>query len=679
MLGPSGSVTGRLVSQDGTLPIGSAEIGIAYLAPSGALGRDSFKTAPDGLFHFEAIPVGNFAIETFFPARNGLARVAGAVAIDGETVDLGDVPLDEEDPHVVETVPVAGDQAVAIDTVIRLTMNEPLDPATIDPRGIFVRPLAGAILAADVELVVDPVAGDLRVLEIRPDAPLASETDYEVIVVDGDLLSALGAVIAEGPRDLVGRILAAPFSLRFRTRDQDPPGLLSISPPDGTIQVDPRAVLRLSFDEPLASSGISIVLTGPGGAVPGRIDVGVGAQVVVFTPTAPLAPNATYSASIDGIRDVAGNFAEGLPLATSFATLDTVGPAIASLALASAPIGGATVNAVATLAAPEAGVAIRLSADLVTVGQSAPGVLSVPVTLPLAGSIILRAVAIDRFGNEGPLAELPVSVSVNQPPSVAFTQLAPPSGAVPSGSAFSVRVSGADDLSLASLKAAASGAVSVPLVTSSGAAITIAATVPAGAGPGTSVVVFGEAIDGNGQSSGEQSLAIPVSDGTPPAVSIASPAGGAAIAAGAPLPIEVAGADNFGVTRFELEAEGAVTATRSQGMAGTPGAASASFSLDIPAGLVSGETITLRARAFDAAGLSAETAITVTTPDQRAPRLVELLPPDGAAVGVAPGIAARFDEPIARASATAARFFLADAAHARSCRRRSASRTVIAS
>jgi hypothetical protein len=57
----------------------------------------------------------------------------------------------------------------------------------------------------------------LRVLEIRPDAPLASETDYEVIVVDGDLLSALGAVIAEGPRDLVGRILAAPFALRFRT------------------------------------------------------------------------------------------------------------------------------------------------------------------------------------------------------------------------------------------------------------------------------------------------------------------------------------------------------------------------------------------------------------------------------------------------------------------------------
>ena len=37
----------------------------------------------------------------------------------------------------------------------------------------------------------------------------------------------------------------------------------------------------------------------------------------------------------------------------------------------------------------------------------------------------------------------------------------------------------------------------------------------------------------------------------------------------------------------------------------------------------------------------AEATITLTTPDQRAPRLVELLPPDGAAVSVTPAISAR--------------------------------------
>src|SRR5262249_40136262 len=159
-----------------------------------------------------------------------------------------------------------------------------LDPTTIDPRAIFVRTLAGAAVAADVALVTDAAAGDARVLEIRPHAPLASETQYEAVVVDGDLLDAVGAVIAAGPRDLVGRAPAAPFALPFRTRDQDPPGLLSISPANGAIQVDPRAVVRLSFDEPIAADGITVTVTGPSGPIAGRVDVGVGAQVVVFTP-----------------------------------------------------------------------------------------------------------------------------------------------------------------------------------------------------------------------------------------------------------------------------------------------------------------------------------------------------------------------------------------------------------
>ncbi|MEB2343973.1 MAG: carboxypeptidase regulatory-like domain-containing protein [Deltaproteobacteria bacterium] len=663
-LGPSGRVVGRLVSQDGALAIASAEVSIAYQAPSGALGRDAFRTAADGLFHFEAIPVGAFALESLFPARHGVLSRTGAIASDGETVDLGDVRLDEEEPHVVASEPVAGDETVSTGAVVRLTLNEPLDPASIDPRGIFLRPLGGALVPADVELVVDPVAGDLRALEIRPDAPLASETDYEAIVVDGDLLDALGTVVAQGPRDLVGRALAAPFRLAFRTRDQDPPGLLSISPAAGAIQIDPRAVVRLSFDEPLAPAGIDVTLTGPGGAVTGRVDVGVGAQVVVFTPDTPLAPNATYTARIDGVRDVAGNLAEGLPLSSSFTTLDTLGPVIESLALAGAAVGGATRDVVATLAEVEAGVSIRLSADLVTVGQSAPDVLSVPFTFPLAGSVVLRAIAIDRFGNEGPIAELPVTVAANTAPGVVLEQLVPASGPAPSGSTLSVRVRGTDDVGVAVLKAAAEGAGSAPLVQSAGAPILLAVPVSPDAGPGASVRVHAEAIDGNGQSSGEQVFAVAVSDGAPPAVAFTAPAEGTALVPGSRLEVVLQGSDGFGVTRFELVAEGAVSASQGQDAPGAPGGATAAFALDLPPELASGESVTLRARAFDAAGHSAEAVLVLAAPDTRAPRLVELVPAEDAAVGVAPRIAARFDEPIARASATAASIGLFDAADA---------------
>ncbi len=653
VLGPSGNVTGRLVSQDGALPIDFAEIGIAYAAPSGALGSDGFRTAADGVFHFEALPVGGFAIDSFVPQRNGVLKLSGAITSDGETVDLGDVRLDEEDPRVVASAPIDGDQEVAIDTVIRLTMNEALDPATIDPRAIFVRSLAGASVPAEVTLVEDPSAGDLRVLEIRPDAPLESETDYEAIVVDGDLVNAVGTPIAEGPRDLVGRILAAPFVLDFRTRDQDPPGLLSITPPNGAVQIDPRAVLRLSFDEPIAASGIAVTLTGPNGAVPGRIDVGVGAQVVVFTPTTLLAPNASYSAQINGVRDLAGNLAEDLPFISNFATLDTVGPTIAQLTLSGGAVGGATVAVNAVLAQPEAGASVRMSADLVPFGASAPGVLSLPFALPLSGTRIVRAIAIDRFGNEGPIAELPIAITANQAPGVAFTRLAPVSGAVPSGSALSVRVSGNDDIGVATLKAAAGGAANVPLVTSGGAAITLSIPVPAATGPGANVLVLGEAIDGNGQSSGEQLLSVAVSDGTAPSVAFTAPAAGQ-IAAGTPLAVAVAGNDNFGVVRFELSAEGAVTTAQQIEVVATPGAATANFSVPIPAGLANGETFTLRVRAFDAAGNSAEAQREMRTPDTRAPRLVSFAPANGAGpVGLRPAIVATFDEALAPASLTA--------------------------
>ena len=457
VLGPSGSIVGRLVSQDGALGIAGAQVVLAYMAPSGALGRAFFTTGVDGSFAFDAIPVGAFALEAIVFARDGIARLDGVLVSNGQVLDLGDVPLDEQDPYVVVSEPAAGDADVPIDQVVRLTFNEALADAPIDPQAIYLRGPAGRV-PAQLSLELDTTSGEPRVLTIRPDAPLASETEFQAVVVDGELLSAVGAVIAEGPVDRVGRSLATAFTSSFRTRDQDPPGLLSLTPDDGAIQVDPRAVVRLSFDEPIAAEGIAFTLTGPDGAVPGRVDIGVDSRVLVFTPTAPLRANASYTAQVDGIRDVAGNLAEGLPFSTSFQTLDTLGPGIATLALSGPAVGGATRNAVATLAQPETGVSIRVSADLVTIGQSAPGVLSVPVTLPLSGSLILRAVAIDRFGNEGPIAELPVSVLANQPPSVSFTRILPPSGAVLSGSTLSVRVSGSDDVSVASLKAAASGA-----------------------------------------------------------------------------------------------------------------------------------------------------------------------------------------------------------------------------
>src|SRR6185369_3708463 len=147
---------------------------------------------------------------------------------------------------------------------------------------------------------------------------------YEIVVVDGDRLDAFGTVIGRGPVDFVGRALAAPFISSFTTRDDTPPVELSFTPEDGADQVDTRSVVRLSFNEPI-QAGATIALQGPGGAVAGSTSLGVNGLVLVFTPTFELPPNAAFTATVNNVRDLSGNFAIGQPLVHSFATLDTLG------------------------------------------------------------------------------------------------------------------------------------------------------------------------------------------------------------------------------------------------------------------------------------------------------------------------------------------------------------------
>jgi hypothetical protein len=99
-------------------------------------------------------------------------------------------------------------------------------------------------------------------VRLTPLAPLVSEKTYEVVVLSGDLPGAGGGVAGSGPRDLVGRALAAPFVSRFTTADNDLPILLSIFPNNNAVQIDPRAVPRLSFNETLRATGFVFAVTG---------------------------------------------------------------------------------------------------------------------------------------------------------------------------------------------------------------------------------------------------------------------------------------------------------------------------------------------------------------------------------------------------------------------------------
>lgn len=661
VLGPSGRVRGRLVRADGAEPVAGADVALSFQAPSGALGRAVSRTPADGAFAFEAIPVGAVFLESIVPARSGIARRSLTLTANAEEIDLGDVRLDEADPRVVAVFPAVGAQGVPTEVVARITLSETLDPDLVDPRAVFLRTETGRI-ETELTLAVDPGTNEARILELRPLAPLASETDHEIVVLDGEVRDALGSVIAQGPRDLVGRSLIVPFVSPFRTRDDDPPGLLSLTPAPASEQVDPRAVIRLSFDESIAAGSV-VEVAGPAGDVPGRTDLGVGGRVVVFTPAAFLEPNAVYTARIRSVQDLAGNLAEGDPscapdlYCTTFATLDTLGPVLASFGLqgGAPPVAGAAVVLVASLATAEPGARIRVSADLVPIAESAAETLFVPFTLPGAGTVVLRATAIDRFGNEGPIFELPVRVQENQPPSVAFRRVSPESGPVPTGTTVVVEVSASDDAGIREIRASGAGAISRPLLTSAGAPILLSGLVPASTPAGRPVRILAQAFDQSGASSGEQVLEIPVSDATPPEAAVLSPAAGSLVRPGEAFEVVVRGRDAFGVTRLGLDADGIVTLSASQAVDPAETEALRAFSVLVPADAAAGGEITLQAAAQDAAGNArGSVPVTVRVADILPPQVLLVDPADGAeGIGLRPTLRVVFSEPLSPASVSA--------------------------
>jgi hypothetical protein len=660
VLGESGSVFGRAVDPGGA-PLADAQVVLHY-APQAAVAGDALAvTSADGSFRFDQIPVGPVSLSLTHGPTGGIRTLplpgAAALVLTAAGLDLGDVALDLEAPEVASSDPPDTATGVPTDAVVAIAMSEPLertaDPGGLDPSGIYLRRGAARVPAAVALDGADPT-----LVRVTPDAPLASATVYELVVANGELRNVQGEIVARGPRDLAGRPLRFPFTARFTTRDADPPGLLSFTPAAGAEQVDPSAVLRLSFDEPLDPAGLAVELRdGQGALVAGNVTVGVGAQTVVFTPTALLAPNRSYTATVSGVRDVAGNLAEAQPFATSFATTDTLGPAIASLALApgAQPVAGSTADLVATLAAPEAGASLRASVDFGPAVASAPGVLSLPVTLPGApGTAVLRAVAIDRFGNEGPLAELAVEVAANQPPALAFARLEPASGPVASGSRLRVEVSASDDAGVAELRASATGAASQPVTTSGGAPILVDVVVPASAGAGASVAVRGEAIDGSGASSGEQVLVVPVSDGVAPVIAVDGPASGGLVDAGASFAVRVSASDVFGVSSVELATSGPVSGGGVRSAAAS--AVEETFAIAVAADAAPRAPILLTAVARDAAGnASAPVAIALSVRDAVSPSVVSVLPAAGAVgVPVASAIAVTFSEALDPATVGAA-------------------------
>jgi Domain of unknown function (DUF4082)/Bacterial Ig-like domain len=85
------------------------------------------------------------------------------------------------------------------------------------------------------------------------------------------------------------------------------PTLTGRAPSAGANGVPSTTAVTVTFSEPVTASGVVMTLTGPSGAVAGATAYTAANATATFTPSAALAYTTTYTASVSGARDAAGN------------------------------------------------------------------------------------------------------------------------------------------------------------------------------------------------------------------------------------------------------------------------------------------------------------------------------------------------------------------------------------
>jgi ketosteroid isomerase-like protein len=205
-------------------------------------------------------------------------------------------------PSVISTVPVNGAPAVAVNTLVTVTFNAPMNPATISGTTFTVTgpgatPVAGAVTYSG------------STATFTPTAILANSTLFT-------------ATITTGAKDPTGAPLAANFVWTFTTAP--PPSVISTVPLAGAINVAENTTVTATFSVPMDATTITtttFTLAGPGAtAVTGAVSYA--GNTATFTPAAALAVSTLYTATITtGAKDPTG-----APLAANHVWTFTTAP-----------------------------------------------------------------------------------------------------------------------------------------------------------------------------------------------------------------------------------------------------------------------------------------------------------------------------------------------------------------
>ncbi|MDD2853093.1 MAG: carboxypeptidase regulatory-like domain-containing protein [Desulfuromonadaceae bacterium] len=591
------------------------------------------ETDQNGMLLLDAVPYGSYDLLLQDPASQGLAVIKGR-QIAGD-LDLTGTPiiLDEAPPEVTSSNPLPGEIHVPLDRIITVTFSEPVQPGSVDTDTIILSTIEGKVNGT----VALDAAGTVATFTLLGNVPLKDEQQYTLSV--------------SGIRDLLGRVMVKNHLATFTTVDITPPSILSISPDPASPTGFPMdGVVRVQYSEPFdpsAFTGQAISMTGPAGAIEGRVDTILGNTGLVFTPKYALASETAYSIAILPITDLSGNSRpEQSYLVTS---ADRTAPKVLGLTPNRASVienGSVDVMPTLSLNSDVAMVDWYLNGQPIQVSRISPFGFSFTAA-PQFGKpgdmITVTAYATDTSGNRGSLADsatVQIPVTADQPPAVTLSVTSPTAGGTSFGNCIRVTVQvsatddtgvtkagyqaigavGADDCQPQAGIPPASGAFNFPVPVQTSASHDFSFYVSRSAAPGSLITVNAVVVDLKNQQTAATPVVISVLDKISPVVAFAGLSSGETVKPGQLITAVVSASDIGGITRLVFSANGAVISDRTLQSPMTSTAAT--FTWTVPATFTTQDQVRLGVTAYDAAGNSTEApSVILPVADSTPPRV----------------------------------------------------------
>ncbi|MGA2357344.1 MAG: Ig-like domain-containing protein, partial [Terriglobales bacterium] len=225
-------------------------------------------------------------------AINGVTSEAGVAVASQSTTFTTMAGPDFSQPYVLRSSVQSGQANVPDNAVFSMTFSKPMDIGSYNSAYVYV---SGGISGQNVPSTVSWSA-DQTTIFLAPASALNVGEGY--------------SMCSYYMTDLEGNAqqnFCVNFSTSF-TANTTPPTVINTSPENAETAVPTNSPVEILFSEPINPTSIGqIALSTGGNPVAFTPTFGDTNQLLALTPTLPLSANVTYTLTITGVKDTAGN------------------------------------------------------------------------------------------------------------------------------------------------------------------------------------------------------------------------------------------------------------------------------------------------------------------------------------------------------------------------------------